>query len=82
MRKKQLDYARSDDYAVLTSGRYEFYYGYESAVADVWHFTVKENGKEVFSMSDDEINEVYPDSLGFDCADMLLAGIGVWLLNN
>jgi len=77
----QVNQYYSNDYAGLVSGRYKFYYGYEvTNDKDEWCFQVKENGIEVFNISEKEI-EKNIDSHQLDMPqDFLLAGIGMWLL--
>jgi hypothetical protein len=77
----QVEYAYSDDYAVLVSGNLNFYYGYEvTDENDDWCFQVKKNGQEIFKISSDYIiKNIDGRQLEYP-KDFLTAGIGVWLL--
>ena len=77
----QVNQYYSNDYAGLVSGKYKFYYGYEvTNDKDEWCFQVKENGIEIFKISEKEI-EKNIDSHQLDMPqDFLVAGIGMWLL--
>lgn len=72
MRKPRISIA--SDYAVLESGKFEFYFGYEYGRNDdgeVWGFRAKKNGRVILE---------YPVEEGrFEVTDGLLEGIGKYL---
>ena len=73
----------SDDYAGLISGNKAFYYGYEvTDSSDEWCFQVKIDGVENFRKTSRELEDTIKDCDFRDSRDYLLAGIGLWLLNN
>lgn len=82
-----LDVSISDDYGVLTTPDYGFYYGYEfDTVEDedgddesVWGFEVNGNNDKIFSISYDDM-KLYkncPDM--WDVSECLLFGIGLFI---
>lgn len=71
----------SDDYAVLDSGKYSFYYGYECQNSEEeYMFVVKENNKVIFQTSTSNIEQSVEHVHLDNMQDYLLAGIGMWLL--
>jgi len=77
----QVDLAYSDDYAVLLSGSFQFYYGYEDVDQDDnWCFTVKENGVETFRISTEWIEKNTNIDRLDSPRDYLLIGISIWKL--
>ena len=77
----QVEYYYSDDYAGMNSGKYKFYFGYESVDEnDEWCFTVNENGVETFKINESYIikntKHVHLDRP----TEFLTAGIGIWML--
>lgn len=72
----------SDDYAGLTSGNLQFYYGYEveDPESQDWCFQVKKDGKEIFRMSRSKIRQSVESDQLDGPRDYLIAGIGLWLL--
>jgi hypothetical protein len=81
MINKQLDLVCSDDYAILDSGRYYFYYGYEEEIDDEWCFVVKENNKILLKITTSEIERKIDGFRLNSTQDYLLSGIGIWLLS-
>jgi len=80
----QVEQYYSDDYAGLISGKYKFYYGYESfdeEEHEEWYFYVTINGNVVFKQSTSQIEQNLDstDQLN-EPTDYLVAGIGMWLL--
>lgn len=76
----QIDYGHSDDYAVLNTGRYEFYFGYEHEIEDNPGFYVKENGKIIKEFSSKELDKIAPSYFDGDVRGYLICGIGLFLL--
>jgi len=70
----------SDDYAVLETGIYTFYYGYEEEVNDEWAFVAKKGKNEVARYSKSFIENNSDIKNRSDEPDYyLLAGIGLFL---
>ena len=73
----------ASDYATLDGGDYGFYYGYETADKDEngeegpWKFQVKRDSVVLWSKTADELG--VDKHLHFNCAIVLLSGIGKWL---
>ena len=86
--EKYIDISIKNDYAILTTEKYSFYYGYEfdtrececGNTIDVWGFKVVKDNRGVFEISEKELLK-HPscpyDSK--DCAKMLFFGIGLFL---
>lgn len=73
----------SDDYAVMNTWNYGFYYGYEFDEIDdedIWGFTVCEGEKiDAFRISYDEMSKYEDCPRQWDCSECLLFGIGLYL---
>lgn len=80
----------SDDYAVLRSGSYDFYYGYEYTVPEVvdydtdedfeWAFVAWRDGEEVMRTTARELGS--PTDYWEDPSVTLLRGIGKFIEEN
>lgn len=80
--------AINDDYAVLNTDKYYFYYGYEyerketrdGESVEIWGFEVSDaNNKKIFRISADQMEKKNDCPYRWDCAKMLLFGIGLFL---
>lgn len=87
--KGKIDISISDDYAVMSSYNYGFYYGYEfdkkececGETEEIWGFEVDDNEEEQFRISYEDM-EKYPDCPEkWDCEKCLLFGIALYLEN-
>ena len=87
--KNKVDVSIASDYAILSTPNYSFYYGYEydtkededGDTTEVWGFEVTNNHKKVFRISADEM-EKYKNCPGrWECNEMLLFGIGLFMSN-
>jgi hypothetical protein len=87
----QVEVYKSDDYAGLEAGKYEFYYGYEVTEVtstddegyenESWCFQVKVKGKIVMTLTREYIEKNVKMENHLDSPeDYLNAGIGIWLL--
>jgi hypothetical protein len=77
----QVEHYYSDDYAGMESGRYKFYFGYEEQNANGEDlFVVKEHGDWVFSRTAAQIEKACKGHQFNLPQDYLVAGIGMWLL--
>lgn len=84
---KETEVIINDDYAVLTSANYCFYYGYEfdrkelndGDEEDIWGFEVSKDSKKVFRISADEMEKYKNCPSKWQCEKMLLFGIGLYL---
>ena len=78
----QLSYGYSDDYAILESGKYTFYYGYEETDENEnWLFIIRQNGNVIFQKTSKEIENSLNDNYQLHYpVDYLNVGIGLWLL--
>lgn len=77
---KEITQYYTDDYAGLTVGNLEFYYGYEveDTETNEWCFQVKNKGAEIYRVTSSEIEELLNDRY-LNPIDYLLAGIGMWI---
>lgn len=81
-----IDITISDDYAVLTTTNYGFYYGYEYGFEEdkygdtheIWGFEVNGNGGKIFRISADEMAKIKNCPDKWNCEEMLLFGIGLF----
>ncbi len=79
----------NDDYAILSTKNYCFYYGYEfdkkicgcGDEKEIWGFEVKKDSINVFRISADEMQEYKDCPNKWQCEKMLLFGIGLYLDN-
>lgn len=86
---KETEIIINDDYAVLTSANYYFYYGYEfdrkelenGDEEEIWGFEVSKDNKKVFRISADEMEKYKNCPNRWQCEKMLLLGIGMYLSN-
>lgn len=77
----------NDDYAVLDSEIYSFYYGYEfdrkececGETEEIWGFEVIKGHEKVFRISADDMEKQKGCPDKWDCSEMLLFGIGLYL---
>lgn len=77
----------NDDYALLSTKKYYFYYGYEfdskecdcGDTEDIWGFEVTKNNKEIFKISANEMEKYKECPSKWQCEEMLLFGIGLFL---
>ena len=82
-----IDITISDDYAVLTTTNYGFYYGYEydfeenedGDTHEIWGFSVNGNDGKLFGITADEMEKMENCPSKWDCEKMLLFGIGIFL---
>lgn len=65
----------ASDYAGLSAGAVNFYFGYEQTMFDEWCFVAKEHGKETLRLPQSKLG--VRDR--WDVTENLLAGIGLWL---
>lgn len=77
----------SDDYAVLTTKNYGFYYGYEFDEDEdeecIWGFEVNDNSKiGAFRISYEDMKKYKNCPSQWECEKCLLFGIGLWLEEN
>ncbi len=76
----------SDDYAVLTTTNYGFYYGYEydfeedkyGDTHDIYGFEVNGNDEKIFRISANDMKKIKNCPDEYDCEKMLLFGIGLF----
>lgn len=81
-----IDLAINDDYAVLTTTNYGFYYGYEydtkececGETEEICGFEVNGNNGKLFGISYDDMKKVKGCPDKWDCEKMLLFGIGLF----
>ena len=81
-----IDIAINDDYAVLTTTNYGFYYGYEydfeedkyGDAHEIWGFEVNRNDGKIFRISADEMAKIKNCPDKWNCEEMLLFGIGLF----
>lgn len=84
-----IDIAINDDYAVLTTTNYSFYYGYEydkkececGETEEIWGFEVNGNDGKLFRMfriSADDMKKIKGCPDKWECEKMLLFGIGLF----
>lgn len=83
---KETEVIINDDYAILTSANYYFYYGYEFNIKElddddeyIWGFEVTKNNKSVYRISADEMEKYKNCPNQWQCEKMLLFGIGMYL---
>ena len=87
---KEIDVAINDDYAVLTTYNYGFYYGYEfdrkececGETIDIWGFEVDEPNTKLedkFRISYEDMKKYKGCPSQWQCEECLLFGIGLWL---
>lgn len=82
-----IDLAINDDYSILKTPDYYFYYGYEfdrkededGDDMDIYGFEVTKNNESVFRISTEEMEKVIGCPKCGSCEDMLLFGIGIYL---
>lgn len=82
-----IDITISDDYAVLTTTNYGFYYGYEydtkececGETEEIWGFEVNGNNGKLFGISADDMKKIKDCSDKWDCEEMLLFGMGLFI---
>ena len=85
--KSKIDVAINDDYAVLSTENYYFYYGYEfdkkeckcGDTKEIWGFEITKNNKKEFRISADEMHDYKECPNQWQCEKMLLFGIGLYL---
>ena len=81
-----IDVSISDDYAILITNNYRFYYGYEynfeediyGDTREIWGFEVNGNNEKIFRISADEMSKIKDCPNKWDCEKMLLFGIGLF----
>ncbi len=81
-----IDLAINDDYAVLTTTNYGFYYGYEydmkeckcGETEEIWGFEVNGNNGKLFGISVDDMEKIKGCPDKWDCEKMILFGIGLF----
>ena len=82
-----IDVTINDDYAVLTTTNYGFYYGYEydkkececGETEEIWGFEVNGNNGKLFGISFDDMKNIKGCPDKWDCNEMLLFGIGLFI---
>lgn len=82
-----IDITINDDYAVLTTTNYGFYYGYEydtkececGETEEIWGFEVNGNNGKLFGISADDMKKIKGCPNEWDCDAMLLFGIGLFI---
>lgn len=83
-----VDVTINDDYAVLSTDKYHFYYGYEfdskececGNTIEIWGFEAKINGTEkIYRISREEMMKLKGCPNIWKCDEMLLFGIGLYL---
>lgn len=82
-----IDVTINDDYAVLTTTNYGFYYGYEydkkececGETEEIWGFEVNGNNGKLFGISFDDMKKIKGCPDKWDCNEMLLFGIGLFI---
>lgn len=65
----------ASDYAGLSAGGVEFYFGYEETLDEEWCFVAKERGEETLRLPQSKLG--VKDR--WDVQANLLAGIGEWI---
>ena len=81
-----IDVSINDDYAVLTTTNYGFYYGYEydyeedkyGDTHEIWGFEVNGNNGKLFRISADDMKKIENCPDKWNCEKMLLFGIGLF----
>lgn len=85
--KNKVDVSIASDYAILSTPNYSFYYGYEYDIkededgdtTEIWGFEVTNNNKKVFRISVDEMEKYKRCPNKWECNEMLLFGIGLYI---
>jgi len=82
-----IDVSINDDYAVLNTTNYGFYYGYEfdtkectcGDTEEIWGFEVNDNDRPIFGISYEEMSKYKDCPSQWECEKCLLFGIGLWV---
>lgn len=82
-----IDVSINDDYAVLTTTNYGFYYGYEydfeededGDTHEIWGFVANGNDGKLFGITAEEMEKMENCPDKWDCEKMLLFGIGIFM---
>ena len=83
----KVDVSINDDYAVLRTNNYGFYYGYEfdskececGNTIEIWGFEVNSNDRPIFSISYEDMEKHKECPSKWQCEECLLFGIGLWV---
>lgn len=77
----------SDDYAVLDTKNYSFYFGYEFDIEEtedgdtreIWGFEVIKNDERIYGIPYDKMKKMKNCPSIYDCEECLLFGIGLFI---
>lgn len=81
MAEGEVDHYYSDDYAGMSCGKFDFYYGYEDEDPDTeeWRFSVTKGDEVLFLATTSQIEEACSTMQLRMPQDYLVSGIGMWI---